>query len=78
MSGDVAGMNKYMASFGHARYEVDPTVLRGTMPKALVFSRWYARLIRLVVFPGRLHRIGTEALCYEGAEAALVILQESI
>lgn len=71
MSGDVAGMNKYVASIGHARYEVDPTVLRGTMPKALVFSRRYAGFIRLIVFPGRLQRVGAKAFCYEGAEAAL-------
>lgn len=78
MSGDVAGMNKYVASIGHTRYEVDPTVLRGTMPKALVFSRWYAGFIRLVVFPGRLHRVGTKPLCGEGAEATLGCLQKSI
>lgn len=78
MSGNVAGVNKYVASIGHARYEVDPTVLRGTMPKALVFSRWYARLIRFVVFPGRFQRVGAKAFCYEGAEAALAILQKSI
>jgi hypothetical protein len=74
MSGDVAGMNKYVASIGHSRYEVDPTVLRGTMPKALVLSRWYARLIRFIVFPWRLKNKSAETLCNEGAEATLSCL----
>jgi hypothetical protein len=78
MSGDVAGMNKYVASIGHARYEVDPTVLRGTMPKAFVFSRWYARFIGFVIFPGRFKDKGAEALRYESTEAILGCLQKSI
>jgi hypothetical protein len=71
MSGYVAGMNKYVASIGHTRYEVDPTVFRRTMPKAFVFSGGYTRLVGFVVFPWRFKDKSAEALCNESAEATL-------
>lgn len=45
---------------------------------AFVLSRWYARFIWFVIFPGRLKYVRTKSLGDKGAEATPVVLQESI